>query len=180
MVSRGQLLSLFSCLSTATAGSAMAQPNPGDKGLEVRTQKVLAACLEKGFCAEHLEVGLESAKASTRYMRGWAVRDARISAPDAPAELIADIQRRMAMTKSIDHLTIDIEVESATPREAVVFAHQNFSRVLRMPGGAERRRITAVTHREHWDKSSGQWKLKSFTEQNQTARWDDQPPQPKP
>jgi len=142
---------------------------------EVRTAKVIAGCLEKGLCGQELEVGMESAKTSARYMRGWALCDARVSlGREGSPEQIANVQRLMTMTKSVDYITIDVEVESAGDDEAIVRTHQAFSRVLRLPDGSDRRRITTVTHREQWQKVDERWTLKSFTEHDATARWEDE------
>ena len=84
------------------------------------------------------------------------------------------------MTKSIDYLKIEIEVEGVKGNEATVLAKQKFSRVLSLPEGKERRRISSVTHRESWERAEKNWKLKGFTEQDQSAEWEDEKPTPKP
>ena len=141
--------------------------------LEVRTEKIHAGCLDRGLCGDELAVGMESAKASLRYMRGWKLRDAKLSIPDeSPAR--SSIQRMMDMTKSIDYLTVEIDVDGVRDNDAVVLSRQRFSRLVRLPDGKERRRITSVTHRETWEKTGQGWKMKGFTEQDQTARWEDE------
>jgi hypothetical protein len=154
---------------------AYSQERVKDGNLEVRTEKVSAGCLEKGQCGDELAVGMESTKASLRYMRGWKLRDAKISIPDeSPGR--SNVQRMMDMTKSIDYLSVEIEVDSVNGNEAVVFSRQRFSRLLRLPDGKERRRITSVTHRETWAKTERGWKINGFTEHDQTARWEDEAP----
>jgi hypothetical protein len=125
------------------AGAGFAQT------LEVRTAKVVAGCLEKGLCGQEYEVGMESAMASARALR-----------------------RTMTMTGSIDYITVDVEVESAGEGEAVVRTQRAFSRVVRQPDGAGRRRTTTVTFREQWQKIDEQWTLRSFVELDASARWD--------
>jgi len=176
MTRLSRLNSLLSqILLVAITTCAQAQSAGPDKNLEVRVNKVLAGCVERGLCAPHLEVGLESAKASARYMRGWALRDARACLPDGDAASVANLQQRMTMTKAIDALTVDVEVESATENSAIVFTRQRFSRMLRLPDGTERKRITSVTHREQWERVENRWRLRTFTEQDQTAKWEDEP-----
>jgi hypothetical protein len=164
--------SILICL--AAQSILMAQEIALDKNLAVRADRVISGCLEKGQCGDELTVGMESAKAQARYMRGWKLRDAKTSVGEGQQE-IERVQRLMNMTKSIDYLSIDIEVDSVKDNEAIVFSRQKFSRVLKLPDGKERRRITSVTHRETWEKHAAGWKLKGFTEQDQTARWEDEP-----
>jgi len=172
------LLAVLTCLLFPLA--TRAQESAQDKNLEVRVEKVIAGCLEKGQCGEELTVGMESAKASTRYMRGWKLRDAKVSVAEGPPQEVSRVQRLMDMTKLIDYLSVEIEVDSVKGNEAIVFSRQKFSRMLRLPDGKERRRITSVTHREIWEKTAQGWKMKGLTEQDQTARWEDgtkpQPP----
>ena len=163
--------SILICLAAA---SLLVAQEIVDKNLEVRTNRVIAGCLAKGQCGDELTVGMESAKAQTRYMRGWKLRDAKTAVGEGPQE-IERVQRLMNMTKSIDYLSIDIEVDSVKGNEAIVFSRQKFSRLLKLPDGKERKRITSVTHRETWEKNATGWKMKGFTEQDQTARWDDEP-----
>jgi hypothetical protein len=153
-----------------------AQEKEKDRNLELHVEKVLHGCVTKGHCGDEFTVGMESARASALVLRGWKLRDARVFLGDAPSALREDVQRRMAMTKSIDYLRIDIAVESVKSSQAIVLSQQQFSRLLRLPDGKERRRITSVTHRETWEKSDKGWKLKGFTEQDPTARWEDEKP----
>jgi len=170
---------LSQVLLIAIPGCAQAQSRGPDKNLEVRVNHVLAGCVERGLCGPDLEVGLESARASARYMRGWALRDAKVCLPDGDAASVANLQQRMTMTKAIDALTVDVEVASAAENSAIVLTRQRFSRLLRLPDGTERKRINSVTHREQWERVEGRWRLARFTEEDQTARWEDEPlPQP--
>lgn len=145
-----------------------------DKNLELHTEKIMSGCIEKGLCGEELAVGMESAKAAALAIHAWKVRDAKLFLSE-PA-MRDNVQRRMEMTKSIDQLRIDVEVEAVKGNEATVLTSQKFSRLLELPDGKERRRITSVTHRETWERSDKGWKLKGFTEENQTARWEDERP----
>jgi len=173
-------MSFMTCLLVpmAIAGQESGQ----DKNLEVRVEKVLAGCIEKGQCGDELTVGMESARASTRYMRGWKLRDAKVSVTEGPPQEVSRVQRLMDMTRFIDYLSVEIEVDSVKANEAIVFSRQKFSRMLRLPDGKERRRVTSVTHRENWEKTPEGWKMKGLTEQDQTARWEDEtkPPPSKP
>ena len=153
-----------------------AQESVQNKNLEIEVEKVVNGCIEKGLCGDDLAVGMESAKASALVMRAWIVRDAKLFLGKEPPALLNDVQRRMAMTKSIDYLRINMEVESVKGNEAIVLSRQQFSRLLRLPDGKERRRITSATHRETWEKLDQGWKLKGFTEHDQTARWEDEKP----
>jgi hypothetical protein len=144
------------------------------KTSEVRVDKVINACVEKGLCGDELAVGMESAKASALVMRAWRVRDAKLFLGNESSALRDDVQRRMDMTKAIDYLTIDIEVESVKGNEAIVFSRQKFSRLLQLPDGKTRRRITGMTHREIWEKTETGWKLKGLTEQDPIAKWEDE------
>lgn len=168
LLSQVLLIAITGCAQTQSAGP--------DRKLEVRANQVLAGCVERGLCGPDLEVGLESAKASARYMRGWALRDAKVCLPDGDPASVGNLQQRMAITKAIDVLTVDVEVESATERSAIVFARQRFSRMLSLPDGTQRKRITSVTHREQWERVEGRWRLIRFTEEDQTANWEDETP----
>lgn len=150
------------------------QNAPDDKTLEVRVDRVIAACIEHGRCGDELAVGLESARASTQFMRGWKLRDAKVSLPDAPQAVLDDVQRRMSTTTAIDFLTVDIEVESVSGNQAVVNARQRFSRLIQVAPSTNRRRISSVRHREVWKKDGGVWTLQEFTEHDQEARWADE------
>lgn len=170
---RNRTLALSTLISLLLISSASGQRLIQDGRLEVRTEKIHAGCVERGRCGDELAVGMESARASLRYMRGWKLRDAKLSIPEeSPAR--SNIQRMMDMTKSIDYLTVEIEVDGVRGNDAVVLSRQKFSRLLRLPDGTERRRITSVTHRETWEKTGQGWKMKGFTEQDQTARWEDE------
>lgn len=170
---RNRTLALSALISLPLISSASGQRLIQDGRLEVRTEKIHAGCVERGLCGDELAVGMESARASLRYMRGWKLRDAKLSIPEeSPAR--SNVQRMMDMTKSIDYLTVEIEVVGVRGNDAVVLSRQKFSRLLRLPDGKERRRITSVTHRETWEKTGEGWKMKGFTEQDQTARWEDE------
>ncbi len=151
----------------------VAQGTERDTNMEVSVAKVIAACVEKGLCGDELAVGLESGKASARYMYGWTKRDAKISVGGASEEA-ARVQRMMDMTVSIDYLHVEIEVVAVAENGATVLARQKFSRMLRLPDEKERRRITSVTHRETWEKAGDKWVMKGFVEEDQTAKWEDE------
>ena len=163
----------FSCLLTPFAVSSQELP---DRNLQLNIDKLINGCIERGLCADELAVGTESAKASTQVLRAWKLRDAKLFLGNQPSPLRDDVQRRMNTTTSIDYLKIEIEVESVKGNEAIVLSRQNFSRLLLLTDGKERRRITSVTHREVWDRVDKTWTLKKFTEQDPKAAWEDEKP----
>jgi len=88
---------------------------------------------------------------------------------------MADLKRRMAMTRSIDSIVVAIRIDTLRADSAVVRSRQWFSRVMASPDSTTRRRFTGVTHREIWRKRGDRWSRESFSEGNQVARWVGEP-----
>ncbi len=136
-----------------------------------------------------MEVLLEACRKATRGISAWKTRDAEGFLADTPkdftykrpdgsvvtrADMVADLVRRMAMTVSIDSIVVALRVDSLQADSAIIRSRQTFVRVIAMPDGARRRRITGVTHREVWRRRDDLWALKGFAEEDQVARWEDE------
>ncbi len=120
----------------------------------------------------------------------WKVKDAKLVFKDTGQEpaartpdgrtislddQIADIQRRMNMTRSIDYMTEEVESIDLRGDEAVVVSKQRFSRVMILPDGRERRRISSVTHRAHYRRTENGWRREGpIEESNPSAKWEDE------
>lgn len=176
-------------LVLALTASAQSPAGGGEKG-EYNVSLRMAEQMNRECGNDWVAVGLESANAARRSQTAWLKRDAglflqgtdpsfTLKRPNGAvmtfADLKADIERRMAMTKSIDYMRSRVEVISVEGNHATVLSHQDWSRVLVLGEGQERRRITTVTHREQWEKTAQGWKMLDFKEENQTARWEDEP-----
>ena len=141
--------------------------------------------------ADRAAIGTDFQRRQEELRRAWELKDARLvfrDSTDQPAlrtpdgqlmsrkELIADLQRRMNMVKSIDYMIEEIDSIDVRGDEAVVMSRQRFSRVIVLPDGNERRRISSVTHRRRYGKTAEGWRpVGPLEESNPTGKWEDEP-----
>lgn len=131
-------------------------------------------------------------RAAAETRAAWEARDARRMLPGDPDEVlvrtpdgrnltramcVADIQRRMDMTKSIDEMDESVERIELDGDRAEVYSSQRFARVMALPDGAERRRISSVTHKRTFRRAAGEWRAEGALEEiDPKAWWEDEGP----
>ena len=128
---------------------------------------------------------------NARLVAAWEARDATLVFPEGDdsavavtpdgrtigaAELRADLQRRMDMTRSVEEMSVDIASVDVDGDSAVAVSHQRFVRTLVLPDGALRQRISTVTHRQEFLRTDAGWIAAGPVEESdQAARWADEP-----
>ncbi len=93
--------------------------------------------------------------------RAWEARDPSLLVPDSPSvfvrtpqgqlltatDLRADLQRRMNMTTRVDTLIEVLDsIRVVRPDSVLAYTSQRFVRVIRLPEGVERQRLSTVIH----------------------------------
>jgi hypothetical protein len=113
--------------------------------------------------------------------RAWDLRDASIMIPDTTQEgaaaMRADIQRRMDMTTRVDTMIEVLDTLRVIGQDSVLaYSKQRFVRVIRLPEGEEKQRISTITHVRTFVHSQNGWEpVGPLLEQNPRAWWAGEP-----
>lgn len=186
----GPLVLAALVITTLLAGRAFAgDPAPPDCDVVIQFDGKIRPCAWKIRSLDEEAILYEACRKTVNGIEAWKARDGNRFHSDTPAkfsykrpdgttvtrsDMVADQQRRMAMTRFIDSIVVAVRIDTLRADSAIVRSRQWFSRVIAQPDSTLRRRFTGVTHREIWRKKDGGWTMESFAEENQIARWVDE------
>jgi hypothetical protein len=124
--------------------------------------------------------------------RAWELKDPRglIEADDSVTvlrrpdgsivtakDLRADLARRMAMVVRLDTLREELETLRPEGDSVEVTSRQRFVRLVKLPDGQERVRVSTVQHRQWVRRIDGRWRgIGPVQESDQVAYWADEGP----
>ena len=123
----------------------------------------------------------------------WVARDAARLLPGDAAEVVVhrpdgtsltrgdlrrDLQRRMEMTAEVEQMIEQVERIDLDGDRATAFSRQRFARVVALPDGTKRRRISTVLHKRTLEKRDRTWRVVGSIEELEPKAWwaDEAPP----